>query len=114
MTIGILGSGQLSQMMVQASRKSGIPVRILAGSKNDSAAREGGEVFVGKVSDSSLMKIFYSGLDAVAFESELVSIPSLRESAPAETQFIPDLEVMQLLSEKTRTKKTSRKIGHSN
>jgi 5-(carboxyamino)imidazole ribonucleotide synthase len=118
--VGILGSGQLSQMMVQSSRKiasdSPIQMRVLAGSSTDSAAKEPGtEVIFGKVSEVGTLKRFLSGLNVVVFESELVDIPALRsvlkDPELREVRCIPDLSVMELLSEKLEQKKLMTRLG---
>jgi len=125
--VGILGSGQLSQMMVQASRKLKIQLRILAGSPEDSAAQEalktpGVEVIYGKISQPEVLAQFLSGLDRVAFESELIDIEILRAALPKTAvtkpskdgeglRFVPELSVMALLSEKLEQKKLLQQLN---
>jgi 5-(carboxyamino)imidazole ribonucleotide synthase len=115
--IGILGSGQLSQMMIQASRKLDVSLRVLASSENDSAAQEKGiELVIGKVSDPKTLHQFLSGLDAVGFESELIDISLLKKAVDenadlAQTRFLPALPVMALLSEKLEQKKLLARLG---
>jgi 5-(carboxyamino)imidazole ribonucleotide synthase len=115
--IGILGSGQLSQMMIQASRRLDVSLRVLASSPNDPAAQEKDiELVVGKVSDPQILHQFLFGLDVVGFESELVDISLLKSALLghadlAGTRFIPGLPVMELLSEKLEQKKLLVKLG---
>jgi 5-(carboxyamino)imidazole ribonucleotide synthase len=114
-------------MMVQASRKLKIKLRILAGSPEDSAAQEALktpsiEVIYGKISQPDVLAQFLSGLDRVAFESELIDIEILRAALPKTVagnmspdgiglRFVPELSVMALLSEKLEQKKLLQRLN---
>jgi 5-(carboxyamino)imidazole ribonucleotide synthase len=104
-------------MMIQASRKLDVSLRVLAASENDSAAQEKGiELVIGKASDPKILHKFLLGLDAVGFESELVDISLLQKAVRdhaelAQTRFLPTLPVMALLSEKLEQKKLLTRLG---
>jgi 5-(carboxyamino)imidazole ribonucleotide synthase len=111
-------------MMVQASRKLGIKLRVLAGSPEDSAAQEAlkmlhVDVIFGKISQPEILQKFLSGLDQVAFESELIDIEALRAAVPARSstapkiRFVPELSVMAVLSEKLEQKKLLQRLNIS-
>lgn len=112
-SVGIIGAGQLSQMLVQAGEKSGVRVHVLAGSKTESAAREpGAEVTVGTPSDAKTLREFLSKVSVCGFESELVDCAALKKAAMGlPVRFVPDLGVMDRLSEKIQQKRFLRNLG---
>jgi len=101
-------------------------LRVLAGSPEDSAAQEAlkmphVEVIFGKISQPEILQKFLSGLDQVAFESELVDIEALRAAVPVGSptaapsasmvRFVPELSVMAVLSEKLEQKKLLQRLN---
>jgi 5-(carboxyamino)imidazole ribonucleotide synthase len=94
-TVGILGAGQLSQMLVESSAKAGVPVRVFAGQPAE----------IGQ---------FLSQVNVCGFESELIDCGALREAASASApsvRFVPGLETMERLSEKLEQKRILKSLG---
>jgi 5-(carboxyamino)imidazole ribonucleotide synthase len=111
--VGILGSGQLSQMLVQSSAKAGVELHVYASSATDSAAQESdARVTVGALSDSGGLSQFLSQVSVCGFESELIDCKQLRAAAAGlPIRFVPQLDVMERLSEKVEQKRILRNLG---
>lgn len=85
--IGILGSGQLAMMLSEAAAKLKIPCR----------------QFQGSLESDSERTAFFSSVGSVLFESDFLPYEKLSEISP--DRFIPNLRIMQRLSDKLEQKK---------
>ncbi|MGL4832263.1 MAG: 5-(carboxyamino)imidazole ribonucleotide synthase [Propionibacteriaceae bacterium] len=78
-TIGIIGGGQLAQMMVQEAIGLGLPLALLAESDDVSAARVASGYVVGDYTDRDTVLSFAQGCDVITFDHEHVPPELLRE-----------------------------------
>lgn len=78
-TVGIVGAGQLARMMIEAATPLDIPIRLLAASPNDAAARISPNVDIGSPKSSEDLIAFGKHCDIVTFDHELVDLKSIRE-----------------------------------
>lgn len=76
-TVGIVGGGQLARMMVEASIRLGIGVRVLSERSDDSAARVCPEVDLGSPNDPQALLDFARTVDVVTLDHELVDLDAL-------------------------------------
>lgn len=67
--IGILGAGQLAQMLAQAAKPIGLTTLCFADSDNYSAASDS-EIFVGKLSDFNALTAFAKQVNVITLENE--------------------------------------------
>jgi len=111
--VGIIGSGQLSQMLVQSAPRANVRPHVLAGSTTDSAAQEQGiHLTTGTISDRALASDFLSKITVCGFESELIDCAALRNASNGlPVRFVPQIDVMERLSEKLEQKRILKSLG---
>ena len=78
-TVGIVGAGQLARMMIEAATPLDIPIRLLAASPNDAAARISPNVDIGSPKSSEDLIAFGKHCDIVTFDHELVDLLVLHQ-----------------------------------
>lgn len=95
--LGILGAGQLAQMLARSARKLGYEPWCVADSPKSPAAASGFKT-------ASLAEVL-NHCDTLLFENEFVDIPHLRSLAQSRPiRFIPDLEVIEEFQDKAKQK----------
>ncbi|TDD80229.1 5-(carboxyamino)imidazole ribonucleotide synthase [Actinomadura rubrisoli] len=77
--VGMAGGGQLARMTQQAAIALGVPLRVLAASPGDSAARVVADVRVGDDRSLDDLRAFAKGCDVVTFDHEHVPGPHIRD-----------------------------------
>ncbi|WP_141587162.1 5-(carboxyamino)imidazole ribonucleotide synthase [Actinomadura sp. WMMA1423] len=77
--VGMAGGGQLARMTQQAAIALGVSLRVLAGSRDDSAARAVSDVRVGNDRALDDLLAFAKGCDAVTFDHEHVPGPHIQK-----------------------------------
>ncbi|WP_433353291.1 5-(carboxyamino)imidazole ribonucleotide synthase [Microtetraspora malaysiensis] len=70
--VGVVGAGQLARMTQQAAIALGVELRVLANSRDESAARVIVDTRIGDYRDLSDLRDFAKGCDAVTFDHEHV------------------------------------------
>lgn len=109
--IGILGGGQLAQMLCQSSIQLGIPTNVYCESIDSPASKVCSSITIGDFSETSLRE-FFSKIDIALFESEFVDIPTIRlASKNLPIKFISNLDVMQKLQDKLEQKILCKKFN---
>ncbi|MBN8554707.1 MAG: 5-(carboxyamino)imidazole ribonucleotide synthase [Deltaproteobacteria bacterium] len=104
--IGILGSGQLARMLVEAGNKIGVSLKVLAENQNDPAAQVANQVELGSSKNPEVLKKFFSSLDLAIFENEFLDVNILREASKgSRVNFLPSLEAIALTQDKLLQKK---------
>jgi 5-(carboxyamino)imidazole ribonucleotide synthase len=78
-TVGIVGAGQLARMMVEAATPLDIPIRLLAASPTDGAARIWSHVDIGLPKSAEDLHRFAQTCDVITFDHELVNLDAIRE-----------------------------------
>lgn len=76
--VGIVGAGQLARMTQQAAIALGIELRVLAGTRDESAARVIVDTRLGDYRDLGDLREFAKGCDAVTFDHEHVPTEHIR------------------------------------
>ena len=97
--VGVVGSGQLAQMMLTPAAALGIDFITLANSANDSAAQSSPHV-VGDYRDLDTVRNFAKHCDLVTFEHELIPISILRTLEAEGIKFLPAASAFQYSQDK--------------
>ncbi len=77
-SLGVVGSGQLGRMFIQAAQRMGYRPGVLAAAPDDPAAQLAHWRVIGDSSDQHALRQFAERADAVTVEFENVSAPALR------------------------------------
>lgn len=102
--VGLLGGGQLAQMLAQAAQPLGLPVSVLTASKTDPAALVCGDTVLGSLEDEADLKKFLTSLDAVTFESEFINSAKLLACSPAGLHIFPNLNAVETIQDRLTQK----------
>ena len=78
-TVGIVGAGQLARMMIEAATPLDIPIRLLAASPTDGAARIWPHVDIGLPKSAEDLLRFAEHCDVITFDHELVNLDAIRQ-----------------------------------
>jgi 5-(carboxyamino)imidazole ribonucleotide synthase len=97
--VGVVGSGQLAQMMLTPAAALGIDLITLANSANDSAAQSSPHV-VGDYRDLETVRNFAKSCDLVTFEHELIPISIVRTLEAEGVKFLPSANAFQYSQDK--------------
>jgi 5-(carboxyamino)imidazole ribonucleotide synthase len=111
MRVGILGAGQLGQMLARAGHALGMEFRFLA-PPGESCVEGLGELLLGDLRDPALLDRFAQGLDAVTYEWENVpaaAIEHLRRRVPVR----PGPESLRIGQDRIQEKQFVRSCGLS-
>lgn len=99
-TVGIVGGGQLARMMVEASIRLGIGVRVLAERRDDSAARVCAEVDLGSPTDVQALLKFAQTVDVVTLDHELVDLDALEAIVASGVEVYPRPATLKFAKDK--------------
>jgi len=77
--VGIVGAGQLSRMMGEASDQAGVLVSVLATSEEDSAISTTFDFILGAPDDAVALRALAENVDVITFDHELVDLELLEE-----------------------------------
>ena len=97
--VGVVGSGQLAQMMLAPAAALGIDLITLANSATDSAAQSSPHV-VGDFRDLETVRNFAKNCDLVTFEHELIPISIVRTLEAEGFKFLPTTNAFQYSQDK--------------
>ena len=97
--VGVIGSGQLAQMMLAPAAALGIKLVTLADSASDSAAQSSPHV-VGDYRDLETVREFSASCDVVTFEHELIPISIIRTLESEGVKFFPPASAFQYSQDK--------------
>ena len=97
--IGVIGSGQLAQMMLAPAAALGIDLITLANSAEDSAAQSSPHV-VGNYRDLDVVRQFAKSCDLITFEHELIPISIIRTLEKEGIKFQPSPNSFQYSQDK--------------
>jgi 5-(carboxyamino)imidazole ribonucleotide synthase len=100
--LGIVGSGQLAAMLVEASHGLGLSLELLAADPGDPAVAAAGGVVIGSPADPEALGQLAARCDRIAFENEWVDLPTLRRLEEQGVHFQPGAAVMTRLVDKRR------------
>ena len=97
--VGVIGSGQLAQMMLAPAAALGIDLITLANSSEDSAAQSSPHV-IGDFRDLDVVRQFAKSCDLVTFEHELIPISIIRTLENEGIKFQPNSNSFQYSQDK--------------
>ncbi len=109
--LGILGGGQLAQMMTQAAVSLGIETAIFERRPDSPAARLTHYHFAGDWCDEALLAAFASVCDAVTLENEFVDASVLRWLEARGLPVYPSSSTLAAVQDKLIQKETMRAAG---
>ena len=97
--VGVIGSGQLAQMMLAPAAALGIDFISLAKSANDSAAQSSPHV-VGDYTDLETVRKFARNCDVVTFEHELIPLSIIKTLENEGVKFFPSSSAFKYSQDK--------------
>lgn len=102
--VGILGGGQLGQMLIQAGIPYGISFHVLDPDPQASCKSICANFTTGSFKDADIVFEFGKNLDVVTIEIEHVSVDGLMRLRDAGVKVFPQPEVVELIQDKTLQK----------
>lgn len=104
MRVGLLGGGQLGQMMALAGHALGLEFRA-ADASADACARSACELRTGNLEDPAFIESFCEGLDAATYEWENVPVEVARRVADRVPVFFPSVDSLEMAQDRLDQKK---------
>ena len=102
MRVGIIGAGQLAQMLAMAARTMGISLVVQGPCGHDPAVGVADGWVQGPLGAPESVQALADQVDVVGFENELVDLAALRPLAQAGVVFHPSLDALSTLMDKRR------------
>lgn len=114
-SVGVLGAGQLSKMLVEAAFRLGLRPTVFAASSSDPAAQICPNVIYGRLSNQNDLKRFLKTSKIMVFENEFVDCNLFLKCLPKgrNIRFLPSLSTLKILQNKILQKKLLRKLSIS-
>lgn len=109
--IGVVGGGQLAQMLVEAARVRRIGVAVQTGSIDDPAAKQASRLVLGDPSDVEATKDLVKGCEGITFENEWVNVESLLQIEQQGVKFHPPLMSLDPLVNKLKQRRLLDELG---
>lgn len=104
-TVGILGGGQLAQMLTQAQLARAASVLVLCENAKEPAANATDQIILGGTANLEAIKKLCSQVGIVTYESEFIDCDLLEKaSGELATRFVPKLDTMRLFQNKLKQK----------
>ena len=110
-TIGIVGAGQLARMMIEAATPLDIPIRLLAASPEDGAAKIWPHVEIGSPKSAEDLLAFAESCDIVTFDHELVNLEAIRQLEAAGKRVYPSSNALLHAQDKLHQRRAFRAAG---
>src|SRR6185312_9604906 len=104
MNVGILGGGQLAQMLALSGHPLGLKISVLAASPTDPAAQVVGNTHIAALADEVELRRFLAPLDFVTFESEFIDTALVASALPKTCKPFPALPVMRTIQDRLTQK----------
>lgn len=109
--VGILGGGQLAQMLAQAAWPMGVEVRVLIKNREDALPGLEGCLTIGSPDDPATAAAFARTVDVVTLENEFISAHALSAIEESGTPLLPRLSTLSLIQDKWNQKETLIRAG---
>ena len=103
-TVGVIGGGQLAQMMVAPAKRLGLRLVVLDPDAQCSASTVADEAIVGQLDDYDALKKLASISDVLTFEIERAGVPALKQLQVEGHQIFPSPEVLETIQDKLTQK----------
>lgn len=111
MTLGILGGGQLAQMLIQAAISFGIDTAIFERTPDTPAARLTQNTWHGAWTDGEKLAQFAALCDCITLENEFVDAAVLEQLTTLGVPVFPTAETLRLIQDKLTQKQTMAAAG---
>ncbi len=108
--IGVVGGGQLAQMMVDAASKRNVNVIVQTGSSEDPAAKKAYKVIFADPVDASATKNLVENTNGVTFENEWIDVKQLLLLEKQYHNFQPSISSLELLVDKINQRKLLKEL----
>lgn len=102
--VGILGGGQLAQMLAEAAIKLNLTPVVLCSQKDEPALTVAPERFLADPKDEATLEKFRASVDVIAVESEFFPFQESLGESKGTAPLIPPLKTVKLLSDKLQQK----------
>ena len=102
--IGIVGGGQLAQMMVMVAQKRGQEVHVLSQNEQDPAAKVCPNWIEGNPSSKTALEKLSRRVDIMTFESEFLSSDSLHYLSESDFKVFPSPKMMDIIADRMTQK----------
>lgn len=102
-TIGIIGGGQLGQMLSNAARKIGYQTHIFANNINEPAIRYCDKYTIAEFNNFFALKKFFQQCDIITFEFENIPVKKI-EKANTKTPILPNLSSLSISQDRLHEK----------
>lgn len=110
--LGILGDGQLAQMLAESALNLGYTPLVYSSSETSPVASTEADLLIGSMDDVEKLREFFSEVDLVAFENEFLDCEILLEaSKDLPVQIFPRLPIIEHLQDKLNQKYLFRQLG---
>ncbi|MEV5407930.1 5-(carboxyamino)imidazole ribonucleotide synthase [Thermopolyspora sp. NPDC052614] len=109
--VGVVGAGQLARMTQQAAIALGVELRVLAGARDESAARVVADVRLGDYRDISDLRAFAKGCDAITFDHEHVPTEHIRALAASGLAVRPGADALVHAQDKLAMRRRLTELG---
>ncbi|WP_341830526.1 5-(carboxyamino)imidazole ribonucleotide synthase [Thermostichus vulcanus] len=109
--VGVIGGGQLAQMMGLAARQLGIPWVVQTAAPTDPAVAVAQEVIWGSVTDVAATAQLLERCPVVTFENEFIPLSELLPLDPEGSRFRPSLNTLKPLLDKGEQRKFLAHLG---
>jgi 5-(carboxyamino)imidazole ribonucleotide synthase len=109
--VGMVGGGQLARMSAAPAAALGIDFRVLAMSRDDSAAQVVSDVALGSHDDAQAVLAFAQGCDVVTFDHEHVPPPILEQLEARGVQVRPGPHALINAQDKAVMRRTLEGVG---
>ncbi len=115
-TVGIIGGGQLAQMLVEAAHRLGLDPVVLVTSPADPAAQVCKKIVVGHWTDEKSLRQLFEQTEIVAFENEFIPCDLVEKAAQGlssgrRVRFFPSLGAIRKLQDKLEQKAVLRELS---
>ncbi|WP_457410464.1 5-(carboxyamino)imidazole ribonucleotide synthase [Thermostichus sp. OS-CIW-20] len=109
--MGVIGGGQLAQMLALAARPLGIPLIVQAAAPTDPAVAVADGVVWGAVTDTQATAQLLQRCPVVTFENEFIPLAELQKLDPQGSRFRPRLSTLEPLLDKLHQRQFLAELG---
>ncbi|PIK96219.1 phosphoribosylaminoimidazole carboxylase [Synechococcus sp. 60AY4M2] len=109
--VGVIGGGQLAQMLALAARPLGIPLIVQAAAPTDPAVAVADGVVWGAVTDTQATAQLLQRCPVVTFENEFIPLAELQKLDPQGSRFRPRLSTLEPLLDKLHQRQFLAELG---
>jgi 5-(carboxyamino)imidazole ribonucleotide synthase len=111
-TMGIIGGGQLAQMLFEASTGFNAEILVFSEALECPARVAGAAIFQGSIQDEKALRSFFSKVGIVLFENEFVDCDLIEAAAAGfNVRFVPSVGAIRETQDKLRQKKLLAQLG---